>query len=107
MELHDPGFVIFNAEVRQDQSRRRRADGLARRRSTQRGSARPITKEEVDRARATLLKNIDLMLNSADRVGLSSPSTSAQGDWRLFFLNRDRIRKRHGRGRAEGGRPRI
>jgi len=91
MELHDPGFVIFNAEVRQDQDVNaakaafvQTLDGAA--------GATPITKEEVERARATLLKNIDLMLNSADRVGLNLSEYIGQGDWRLFFLNRDRIR---------------
>ena len=33
------------------------------------------------------------MLNSADRVGLNLSEYIGQGDWRLFFLNRDRIRK--------------
>src|SRR5262249_49763328 len=40
-----------------------------------------------------LLKNIDLLLNSADRVGLLMSEYIGQGDWRLFFINRDRIRK--------------
>jgi zinc protease len=33
------------------------------------------------------------MLNSADRVGLQLSEFIGQGDWRLFFINRDRIRK--------------
>jgi len=91
MELHDPGFVIFNAEVRQDQDVNAAKTALVQTLDAAAG-ATPITKEEVDRARATLLKNIDLMLNSADRVGLNLSEYIGQGDWRLFFLNRDRIR---------------
>ena len=90
--LHDPGFLMFSAEVRQDQpiGEARAAmvqtiDGTA--------GATPITKEEVERARGALLKNIDLMLNSADRVGLRLSEYIGMGDWRLFFINRDRIRK--------------
>jgi len=92
MELHDPGFVIFNAEVRQDQSLDEAKKAFVQTLDAAGGSA-PITKEEVERARATLLKNIDLMLNNADRVGLNLSEYIGQGDWRLFFLNRDRIRK--------------
>jgi zinc protease len=39
------------------------------------------------------LKDIELTLNSADRVGLELSEWIGAGDWRLFFLNRDRIRK--------------
>ena len=53
----------------------------------------PITKEEVERARTEMLKNIDLTLNSADRVGLELSEWIGAGDWRLFFLNRDRVKK--------------
>ncbi len=91
MELHDPGFLMFNAEVRQDQDVNAAKTAFVQTLDAAAG-ATPITKEEVDRARATLLKNIDLMLNSADRVGLNLSEYIGQGDWRLFFLTRDRIR---------------
>ena len=51
------------------------------------------TAEEVDRARTGMLKNIDLTLSSSERVGLELSEWMAMGDWRLFFLNRDRIKK--------------
>ena len=92
MELHDPGFLMLNAEVRQDQNVEETKTAFIKALDAAAGSA-PITKEEVERARATLLKNIDLMLNSADRVGLNLSEYIGQGDWRLFFLARDRIRK--------------
>jgi zinc protease len=89
--LHDPGFVILQAEVRQEQSLEdakaiflKTIDDL---------KATPPSKEEVDRARTGILKNIDLTLNAADRVGLAMSESIAAGDWRLFFLNRDRIRR--------------
>jgi zinc protease len=92
MELHDPGFVMFNAEVRQDQSLDEAKDAFVKTLDDAAGAS-PITKEEVDRARGTILKNVDLMLNSADRVGLNLSEYIGQGDWRLFFLNRDRVRQ--------------
>ncbi len=92
MALHDPGFILFDAEVLKDQPVEDARATLAKTVDAAAG-ATPVTKEEVDRARATLLKNIDLMLNSADRVGLQMSEYIGQGDWRLFFLQRDRIRQ--------------
>ncbi len=92
MALHDPGYLMFDAEVRQDQPL---ADARAALTATLDGAAgaSPITPEEVERARGTILKNIELTLNNAERVGLLLSEYIGQGDWRLFFLNRDRIRQ--------------
>ena len=90
-QLHDPGVVLMGAEVRQE-------DSLEDARGTfldTIGDIRrePPTPKEVERARTQLLKNIDLALNDVNRVGLSLSEWVAMGDWRLFFLHRDRIRK--------------
>ncbi|HXM77084.1 MAG TPA: insulinase family protein, partial [Thermoanaerobaculia bacterium] len=89
--LKEPGFVMLQAEVRQDAS-------LAEARRTMLETIdalgkEPPTREEVERAKTFLLKNIDLTLNAADRVGLQMSEFIAMGDWRLFFWNRDRLRK--------------
>jgi zinc protease len=91
MPLHDPGFLMYDAEVRQDQPLDDAKAALLQTLDAAAGSA-PITKEEVERARTALLKNIDLMLNNAERVGLRMSEYIGQGDWRLFFVHRDRIR---------------
>ncbi len=89
--LHDPGFLMFQAQVRQESSLEDAQKTMLSTLDAIPGN--PITKEEVDRARAELLKNIDLTLNSADRVGLELSEWIGAGDWRLFFLNRDRVKK--------------
>ncbi len=91
LDLKEPGFLLLRAEVRQDQSLE---DARATMLQTIDDAVKtPPTKEEVERARAKLLKNIELTMNSADRVGLRMSEWIGAGDWRLFFLNRDRIRK--------------
>src|SRR5262249_61471324 len=90
MALHDPGFVMFNAEVRKDQSLSDAKAAFVKTLDDAAGAA-PISKEEVERSRANLLKNIDLLLNNADRVGLLLSEYIGQRDWRLFFINRDRF----------------
>jgi len=89
--LHDPGFLMLQAEVRQESSLPDAQTTMLQ--TIDAAVTQPVTKEEVERAKAGLLKDIDLTLNSADRVGLEMSEWIGAGDWRLFFLNRDRIRK--------------
>ena len=46
----------------------------------------------MERARTQLLSQIELTLNSSERVGLLLSDWAAMGDWRLMFLHRDRLR---------------
>jgi zinc protease len=51
------------------------------------------TAEEVERARAELLRRVELSLADSEAVGMALSEFSAAGDWRLLFLRRDRLRK--------------
>lgn len=51
----------------------------------------PVTGEEVDRARASILNGINRSFNSSASIALQLSEWAARGDWRLFFLHRDRI----------------
>jgi zinc protease len=89
--LHDPGVEMFSASVAKDKSLDDAEktmlsviDGLIK---------EPPNKEEVDRAKTRLLKNIDLELNNSGRVGLVLSEWGSMGDWRLLFLNRDQVEK--------------
>ncbi|MGI9069136.1 MAG: M16 family metallopeptidase [Pyrinomonadaceae bacterium] len=90
-QWRDPSLTIFGAEVRQGGSLEAARDTLTQ--TIEGIGTNAPTKEEVDRARAQLLKNIDLALNNSDQVGLTLSESIAAGDWRLFFLHRDRLRK--------------
>src|SRR6478735_2224653 len=48
----------------------------------------PFTQGEIDRVRAKALKSI----NEPQRLGIALSGSIAAGDWRLFFLQRDRWR---------------
>ena len=89
--MHDPGLTILFAEVRKEQSLDAARETMTQ--TIEELAAKAPTSEEVDRARTSLLKNIDLTLNSAERVGLELSEWMAQGDWRLYFLYRDRLKK--------------
>ena len=90
-QLHDPSLFVFNARMRKDASlddaektMLNTIDGLAK---------EPPSKDEVDRARARLIKNIELSLNNSSGIGLELSEWSSMGDWRLLFQFRDRIEK--------------
>lgn len=52
---------------------------------------RPFSREDVERAKSTLLKGYEMMLNNGDRLGQRLTEYIGAGDWRLVFFQRDRI----------------
>ncbi len=90
-ELREPGIAVFGAEVRQGDSLDAARDILVQ--TIEDLSTKPPTKEEVERARGQLLKDFDLNMNKSGLIGLIMSEYIASGDWRLFFLERDRTRK--------------
>jgi zinc protease len=89
-QQHDPGLVLFGAEVRKEQSLDAAREALLQ--TVESFATAPPTDEEVARAKTSMLKNVDLTLNDANRVGLTLSEWLAMGDWRLFFLDRDRTK---------------
>ena len=90
-ELKDPGFMYFSAEVLKDKP-------VADATQTMLGlldtlASNPVTADEVTRARNTLLKDFEITYNNSERVGLGLSEYVSKGDWRLWFLSRDRLEK--------------
>ncbi len=52
-----------------------------------------VTQEEVDRARQAHRKAFELASQDPNRIAIELSEWAAQGDWRLYFLNRDRVEK--------------
>ena len=52
----------------------------------------PITAEELARAKARWTNNWEQSFTNPETVGIALSESVAQGDWRLFFLTRDRVR---------------
>ncbi|MBV8816864.1 MAG: insulinase family protein, partial [Acidobacteriaceae bacterium] len=88
--LAEAGVLMFSAQVRKEQSL---DDARASMLSVVEGlSKEPPTAEEVERAKTKIIKNIDLALNNSGMVGVTLSEPASLGDWRLLFLNRDRIK---------------
>ncbi len=90
LENRDPTVSLVWAELRKEQSlddaRRIFLAGLDG------FTASPVTEAEVARAKSKLLTEIDLTINSSVSLALRLSEAVGAGDWRLFFLHRDRIR---------------
>ena len=90
MEMNEPGLLIAGAILRSTDSiedaRKTMLDVIGA------VAKEPPSKEEVDRAKTRLLKNIDLSLSNSEEVGLFLSEYVALGDWRLLFLDRDRVK---------------
>ncbi len=88
--MHDPGMLIFWAQVpvedSLDAAQKAMFDTLYGLRE------HPVTDAEVDRVRARALKDFDETINDPQQLGVALSEAIAQGDWRLFFLSRDRWR---------------
>ena len=91
LNLNEPGVIFFQADVRKDQKLEAVQDVFLK--TIEDASAHQFTEEEVARARANLLNGIELTFNDPEKFGISLSTAIANGDWRLFFLTRDRIGK--------------
>lgn len=90
-QWQEPGVAIFMAEVDKANNL---ADTQAALLTALEGIAEtPITNEEVEKAKRTLLKNIKLSFNSSESIAHNLSEWLGMGDWRLQFLNRDRLEK--------------
>ena len=89
-DLHDPGVMMFGAQLAPDQDL-----DVARREliaALESFALEPVTAEELNRARVSFLKAWDQRFTNPETVGVALSDAVAQGDWRLFFLIRDRVR---------------
>jgi len=88
--LSDPGFVMLGAQVGPGQDPEKARQALLT--TIETVAQHPITQEELDRAKSKWLKSWDMGFADPQHVGVALSEAVAQGDWRLFFLQRDRVK---------------
>ena len=90
-EMHDPGYLYFGASLGREanpaEARERLLEIVE---GLKKDAIRP---EEVERARTTLLNDFEKVSLDTSQLVRSLSEYIAIGDWRLFFLYRDRLRK--------------
>jgi zinc protease len=89
LQLQDPGVLVFGAQLREGQPLEAARQTLLQ--TVEGAVSTPFTEEEVARAKTSLLKQVELILNDSERAAIHLSEWAAIGDWRLLFLHRDRI----------------
>jgi zinc protease len=88
---HDPCVFDCQAEVRKDQSLETVRDVMLK--TIDEVIAQGVTEEEVERARRMFLNARRAALLDTSSLAISLSTAISHGDWRLYFLQRDRIEK--------------
>lgn len=86
-----PGLQFFGAVVKKGEPLEPVREALTQ--AVEELATRPPTGEELERVRRSWLNTIERSLNDPQQVGVALSEPIALGDWRLFFLSRDRIRE--------------
>ena len=91
LAMAEPGAMVLGAQLAPgqnlDTARMAMAavlDGLAK---------APVTAEELERARTQWLNGWEQAYTDPEQVGVQLSESIALGDWRLFFLQRDQVRR--------------
>lgn len=86
---HDPGLFEMNAEVPKDNSLDEVENIMIA--TAENLTSNPVSAEEVNRAKKQILKAREMAAANTSQIAVSLSEWAAEGDWRLYFLNRDRI----------------
>lgn len=88
--LEEPGFLMLGANLRTEQNLPEAKKILL---ETIEGFDKvPVTEAELTRAKAKLDSDIAQIFNDPEKFAVALSESIAAGDWRLFFLFRDRVK---------------
>ncbi|MFO1065658.1 MAG: pitrilysin family protein [Pirellulales bacterium] len=87
---HDPGLFSFSAEPGEASLEAVRDKLLE---VIENMGDKPFEAEEVERAKLRAKRGSEMMLTSAQSMSQALSSASSLGDWRLLFLQRDRVQQ--------------
>jgi zinc protease len=87
----EPGIMEIMAEVRLEQDPQKVLDKMIE--VVESVASGNITDEEVERIKTRQLKDIKLAMTNSGRIGIQLGVWRALGDWRMFFIHRDRLKE--------------
>ena len=88
--LADPALLVIGAQLTPEQDVEAARAALLR--TAESVAREPISDTELQRAKTQWLNAWERAFTDPEQVGLSLSESIALGDWRLFFLARDRVR---------------
>lgn len=89
-QFREPGVLIVLSQLRPEQDTKVALDTMT---SVIEGVGnQPFSKDEVDRIKNQLLKDMKLSMTNSGSVGVELSEWEAMGDWRMIFIHRDRLK---------------
>jgi len=90
---HDPGLFEINAEVNtKDPAELEEVRDLILEQIAE-VAEKGVEPEEVERAQRSYAKHFEMSMSNPNQLAIQLSNWAAQGDWRLYFLGRDRLEK--------------
>jgi len=87
---HDPGLVVVSASLNKDQSLDAVRNAIYK--ALEDVVKNPPTREEIDRITSQLARGLENSLSNSQAIATGALNSAiAQGDWRLMFLQHDRL----------------
>ncbi|MFV9473849.1 M16 family metallopeptidase [Advenella sp. RU8] len=90
MAHYHPGLIFFGAQLNDTMDIAKAQQTLHE--VLEQSAANPITQEQLDRAKNNWLTQWDELFASTEQMAIGLSEAIASGDWRLFFLERDRVK---------------
>ncbi len=87
--LHDPGVILFGAQAAPGTDGSTMLQNLIE--TIESSTEKPFAAEEVERARQEMLRQREIQVADSQGLAIQLSEWAAQGDWRLFFIYRDRL----------------
>lgn len=88
-DQYDPSYVFFGAELQRDMDQQHALETLNQ--TLENLSAHPFTEAELNRIRSKWLDGWSRTYADPTELAAALSESVASGDWRLFFLDRDRV----------------
>jgi zinc protease len=89
--LAEPGPFFVGAQLAPGQDPAKARDELVA--AVDALASEPVTAEELERARTQWLNEWEREFTDPEAVGVQLSDAISRGDWRLYFLDRDRVRQ--------------
>ena len=89
--LHDPGVMLFYSQATEKDNLNKVRDVILA--EIEKIVTDGVSEDEVKRVIQQLTKDREQSLNDTSQIAIDLSDWAAQGDWRLFFLYRDRFEK--------------
>jgi zinc protease len=87
---HDPGVIIVGAECEPAKTEEVRDEMVKTMESL---AEKPVTDEEVERVKQQFKTDREQLVANSQRLAINLSEWAGAGDWKLFFLHRDRMEK--------------